>query len=287
MSSQPLAITYIGGPTALLEFGGVRLLTDPTFDPPGGAYPSGAAILRKLAGPALAPEGLGSVDYVLLSHDHHFDNLDRAGRASLVEAEAVLTTDEGAVRLGGNSIGLKAWESVDLKISGGKNTFSSATQRAERPLDSRQGAGATHAGRVLRVVATPARHGPAGMERGAVRGFVAFFADDPERAIYFAGDTVWYEGVAEVARRCPVRAAILNLGAARVPEVGPFHLTMTAAEAVEAARAFAKATIVPLHYEGWAHFSEGRSEITAAFAKAGLNGRLRWLEAGRPVSITL
>ena len=27
---------YIGGPTALLEFGGLRLLTDPTFDPAGG-----------------------------------------------------------------------------------------------------------------------------------------------------------------------------------------------------------------------------------------------------------
>ena len=28
-------ITLIGGPTALIEFAGFRLLTDPTFDPPG------------------------------------------------------------------------------------------------------------------------------------------------------------------------------------------------------------------------------------------------------------
>ena len=28
-------ITLIGGPTALIEFGGFRLLTDPTFDAPG------------------------------------------------------------------------------------------------------------------------------------------------------------------------------------------------------------------------------------------------------------
>ena len=48
MNSTRLAITYIGGPTALVEFGGVRLLTDPTFDPAGGEYPSGAATLRKL-----------------------------------------------------------------------------------------------------------------------------------------------------------------------------------------------------------------------------------------------
>ncbi len=260
METTRLAMTYIGGPTALLEFGGVRLLTDPTFDAAGGAYPSGAATLRKLTAPALAPEALGGFDYVLLSHDHHFDNLDRAGRALLAQAKAVLTTDEGAQRLGGNSRGLKPWESVELETSGG---------------------------RTLRVVATPARHGPAGLERGAVRGFVAFFVDDPQCAIYVAGDTVWYEGVAEVARRFPARAAILNLGAARVAEVGPFHLTMTAAEAVEAARAFSSATIVPLHYEGWAHFSEGRGEIATAFAAAGWAERIRWLEAGKRVEIEL
>jgi L-ascorbate metabolism protein UlaG (beta-lactamase superfamily) len=28
-------LTLIGGPTALVEFGGFRLLTDPTFDDPG------------------------------------------------------------------------------------------------------------------------------------------------------------------------------------------------------------------------------------------------------------
>jgi len=33
-----LKLTYIGGPTALLELGGLRILTDPTFDPAGGEY---------------------------------------------------------------------------------------------------------------------------------------------------------------------------------------------------------------------------------------------------------
>jgi L-ascorbate metabolism protein UlaG (beta-lactamase superfamily) len=260
MDRPRLAITYLGGPTALLEFGGIRLLTDPTFDPAGGEYPSGAAILRKLSGPAVAHEELGPFHYVLLSHDHHFDNLDHAGRALLQKATKVLTTPEGAVRLGGNSVGLNTWQGVDLPT---------AHQR------------------VLRVMATPARHGPAGMNRGPVNGFVFFFADAPDRAVYFGGDTVWYEGVEEVARRFLVRVAILNLGAARVPQVGPFHLTMTAAEAVEAARTFADAVIIPLHYEGWAHFSEGKVDIARAFAGAGLSDRLRWLEAGRPVEIEI
>jgi L-ascorbate metabolism protein UlaG (beta-lactamase superfamily) len=246
-----LQLTYIGGPTAVIDFGPARFLTDPTFDPAGGQYPSGAAILRKLAGPNLSPAEVGRIDYVLLSHDHHHDNLDRAGHAFLPTAKKVLTTADGAGRLGGNSIGFKTWQEMQFDADGRK----------------------------LHIVATPARHGPAHSDRGPVLGFVAYYADAPESAMYFSGDTVWYEGVAEVAKRFAVKAAILNLGAARVAEVGPFHLTMTAEEGVEAARAFSLATIIPLHFEGWAHFSEGRGQIAEAFAKAGLTDRLVWPEA--------
>jgi L-ascorbate metabolism protein UlaG (beta-lactamase superfamily) len=73
-----MRVQYLGGPTAILEIGGVRLLTDPTFDPPG-EYPIGERVLTKIDGPALDPRQIGRVDAVLLSHDQHPDNLDRAG----------------------------------------------------------------------------------------------------------------------------------------------------------------------------------------------------------------
>jgi L-ascorbate metabolism protein UlaG (beta-lactamase superfamily) len=252
-----LHITYIGGPTMLLDFDGTRILTDPTFDPGGNDYPSGPVTLHKLASPAIPLEELGSFDYVLLSHDHHADNLDREGRQSLKRAKAVLTTAEGSQRLGGNSIGLIPWQTHDLRV----------------------------ASRTFRVVATPARHGPAGMDRGAVVGFIAFFADSPEQSVYISGDTVWYEGVAETARRFPVQTAILHIGAARVSEVGPFHLTLTSEEAVEAAKAFNDAVIVPTHFEGWAHFSEGKQDILTAFRRAGMEHRLFWPKAGHAVEV--
>ncbi len=109
-----LAITYIGGPTALLEWGGLRFLTDPTFDPAGSEYGSGPATLKKLAGPALMADALGKVDVVLLSHDHHSDNLDRSGREFLSRARQVVTTVAGAERLGGNSRGLMNWQTMEL-----------------------------------------------------------------------------------------------------------------------------------------------------------------------------
>lgn len=250
-----MELTYVGGPTALLEWRGRRLLTDPTFDPAGTRYELPAYTLRKTQSPAIASEQLERLDVVLLSHDHHLDNLDHAGRALLPRAECVLTTRDGAARLE-DARGLDPWEHADLDPPAGP----------------------------LRVTATPARHGPPGGDRGPVIGFVISIADE-HPSVYVSGDTVWFEGVAEVAQRFDIRVAILNLGAARVAAAGSAPLTFTAVEAVEVARAMPDATVVPLHFEGWAHFTESRAEIEEAFARAGLSSRVRWPQAGEPITL--
>ena len=251
--------TYIGGPTALLEWQGLRILTDPTFDPAGTNYKSGPATLRKLAGPAISSDSVGAIDIVLLSHDHHSDNLDQTGRALLTRADKVITTVVGAERLGGNAVGLSTWQSIEIPVEGGTVT----------------------------ITGTPCRHGPAGMDRGPVRGFVLSFSETPGPTIYISGDTVWYDGIAEVANRFRVDIAVLFMGAARVPEVTMSPLTMTTADGIATARAFPRAKIVPLHYEGWAHFSESREVITAVFTSAGLEHRLHWLAAAKPTAIEM
>ena len=63
-------LTYIGGPTILIEVGTLRLLTDPTLDLPGN-YETGAFTHSKLVGPAVSASEIGSIDAVLLSRDHH------------------------------------------------------------------------------------------------------------------------------------------------------------------------------------------------------------------------
>jgi len=97
--------TYIGGPTVLLDIGGFQLLTDPTLDPAGTDYPTAVYTLRKMEAPALSAAELPALDAVLLSHDHHFDNLDRAGRLLVERAPVVFTTTVGAERLGGRQPG--------------------------------------------------------------------------------------------------------------------------------------------------------------------------------------
>jgi hypothetical protein len=81
--------------------------------------------------------------------------------------------------------------------------------------------------------------------------------------------------------------AILFMGAARVKAAGPSHLTFTAEEGVKAALAFPHAAIVPLHYEGWEHFSESRPQITDAFARARLQHRLCWAPRGKSLELPL
>jgi L-ascorbate metabolism protein UlaG (beta-lactamase superfamily) len=249
-------ISLIGGPTALIEVGGFRLLTDPTFDAPG-EYKLAHVTLKKTSHPALTAEQIGRVDAVLLSHDQHADNFDHAGRAYAMQAPRLLTTIVGAKRLGGVAEGLAPGESTKLTNPAG----------------------------TLTVTATPARHGPAGIEplAGDVIGFVLSLAGG--RPIYITGDTVWYEGVAEVARRFQASLVLLFAGAAKTR--GAFHLTMDANDALDTAHAFPDATIVPLHYEGWAHFSQSGDDLVQSFKALGIGARLRLLEPGVPTAIEL
>jgi L-ascorbate metabolism protein UlaG (beta-lactamase superfamily) len=252
-----LTITLIGGPTALIEIDGFRLLTDPTFDVPG-CYHLPHVVLEKLTGPALTAEDIGPVDAVLLSHDQHADNLDTSGRAFLGKAGRVLTTVVGAQRLGAHAEGLAPWDSTELRAA---------------------------EGRALTITATPARHGPAGIEpmSGDVIGFVLTSQVSGSRPIYVTGDTVWYDGVAEVARRFAAGVVLPFAGAAQTR--GPFHLTMDTNDTIETARAFPDAVIVPLHSDGWAHFRQSGQDLRATFDALGFGSRLTMLESGVATSI--
>ena len=107
-----MQLTHLGGPTVLVELDGWRILTDPTFDPPGRRYAFGwGTSSTKTAGPAQRAGALGPVDAVLLSHDHHADNLDDLGRALLPGVGTVVTTRPGSSRLrAANVRGLSAGE---------------------------------------------------------------------------------------------------------------------------------------------------------------------------------
>lgn len=238
-------VTYLGGPTIILEIGGCRLMTDPTLDPAGETFMiNNIPAYFKTQGPANID--LGKMDAVLLSHDQHGDNLDHAGRELLKTVPKTLTTMAGAKRLNGNAVGLAPWQTLALND------------------------------RVM-ITATPARHGPAGSEHltGEVTGFVV---ETSLVQIYITGDTVFYDGVKQVGIRFKPNYVFIFAGAAK-PR-GPFNVTMNTNDAIDTAFAFPSATIIPLHFEGWSHYTESGDMLQKSFHALGIDDRLKFLKAG-------
>src|SRR5215211_3338191 len=139
------------------------------------------------------------------------------------------------------------------------------------------------------ITATPCRHGPP-LSRpivGAVVGFALRWEGQEHGVLWISGDTVLYDGVREVSDRLQVDTALLHLGGVRFPVTGPVRYTMTARDAVELCRVVRPRTPIPIHYEGWKHFREGREAIERELAAAqdDVRSRFRWLPIGEPTDL--
>ena len=182
-----MRLTLVRSATVILELAGRRILVDPMLDDVGTRPPiEGTG--NQVANPTVplpfpAEEVVRGIDAVLVTHRHR-DHLDGRAQELLPRDVPVLCQpeDEEALR-----------------------TLSPAT----RPVVD------TLVWDGLRITRTPARHGSGRMAEllAPVSGFVL---DD----VYVAGDTVWYEAVAETIERHRLRVAIVNAGGAEFSEGG-------------------------------------------------------------------
>lgn len=237
----------VGGPTVVLRYGPLTFLTDPTFDPPGRI-----GNLVKTTGPAVPSIEIGDVHAVLLSHDQHEDNLDESGRAFLKSVDHVFSTPAAAGRVQGVT-GLAPWEKFTLD-HGDSSTV---------------------------VTAVPGQHGPKALHEllGDVTGFVLQSPGLP--TVYISGDNSSVKVARKVAARFPdIAFAFLFVGGAGVKPFPSVRLTMDAARALKVTEAMPDASIVPVHFEDWAHFREQREAFLAAIEAAGATSRLQVLERG-------
>ena len=232
-------LTYIGGPTAVLEYAGLRIITDPTFDLPQSYGEPDDPPLVKTAGPGVPRAEIGPIDLVLLSHHEHEDNLDFEGLELVATGVLTLSTMKAATDLTGhNVVGLDPWQS--------------------HPVGS------------VTVTAVPALHGPPGSEArlGPVIGFVLEAPGEPK--VYVSGDNAALPLVQQIADEFPgIEIALLFAGAARIPQIDA-PLTLTSADARAAAAVLGASIVVGLHTEDWEHFSETRAQLEQAFAGTGL-----------------
>ncbi|RBQ95686.1 hypothetical protein VDGD_01288 [Verticillium dahliae] len=264
--NSSVSMTFIGTATAILDIDGVKFLTDPFFAPAKTSYqhPERGYQLFNHDEPALTLKDLPPIDAVLLSHEDHWDNLDELGR-QLLDGRHVFTTMDGAKQLAPRPgvVGMRPWQESTIALGG--TTF--------------------------RITATPAVHVPGDECTGFILTTESFgkHPDGRPNALYFSGDTVYTDELPAMADRFHIAAAIMNIGDARFqfePEPAPkAQITMGGKDAAQLFRAIKADWIVPMHFDGWDHFTQYQQELTNAFEEAGVHGHVIWLKLGEPVKI--
>jgi L-ascorbate metabolism protein UlaG (beta-lactamase superfamily) len=249
-----ITVTLVGGPTAVLDLAGLRIITDPTFDAPQTYHHPIAGPVVKKTGPAFTPEELGQVDVALASHEH-IDNLDVSGRGFLTMVPNVFTTTEVAEQFGPNVTGLGDYDTASVALPEGGE---------------------------LKITAVPAHHGPEAVWEalGPVVGFILEAPGQP--TIYVSGDNSELAIVEEIAARFPsVDVAVLFVGGAKFDVIADgSYITLSNERALEAAKILGASKVIAVHEDSWAHFSQNADEIRALFEGAGLGDAIIALHPG-------
>jgi L-ascorbate metabolism protein UlaG (beta-lactamase superfamily) len=220
-------LTLVRSATLILELDGKRILVDPMLDDAGARPPIGGTA-NPVPNPTVplpfaAEEVVRGLDAVIVTHRHK-DHLDARAEELLPRDVPVFCQpeDEDALR----DLGLDARTVVsELEWEG------------------------------LGITRTPARHGS-----GAIADALAPVSGFVLDGLYLAGDTVWYEAVAETIERHRPRVAMVNAGGAEFTEGG---LIVMGVEDVREVAARVP-TVVAVHLEALNHCFLTRAELRAS-----------------------
>jgi N-acyl-phosphatidylethanolamine-hydrolysing phospholipase D len=196
---QRPAITWIGHATLLVQVDGLSVLTDPQWSDRAG--PTSWLGAKRLGPPGLAFEALPRIDVVVVSHDH-YDHLDLPTVKRLAAAHDPLFVVP---------LGFKAW-------------FADNGMTRVEELDWWQ----EREHRGVRFVCVPAQHfSQRSLWDGNRRLWASWAIVGREKRLYFGGDTGYFSGFKEAARRLgPFDVAALPIGTYLPPEIMKLvHLT--------------------------------------------------------------
>jgi L-ascorbate metabolism protein UlaG (beta-lactamase superfamily) len=243
-----LGVTFIGHATFLLRWAGARVLTDPNFE----RWLLG---LRRAWEPGLVPAEIDPVDLVLVSHAH----LDHLVRPSL-----------GAVSTGATCV-------VPPRCADLVSDLGFAEVVELEPGETTRRAG-------VEVIAVPARHwGARLVGDGKRRGYGGYIVRGTGPSCYFAGDTAYFSGFAEIGRRYAPDVALLPIGAYMPPSFRDAHLSPL--DAVYAFEDLGARLLVPMHYGSFALSQEPLDEpprwLEEIVRERGIGDRVRVLGNGQ------
>ena len=255
-SDNSITLAWLGHATVLINFYGVRVLTDPALFPRIGVDVRLTTVgPLRLTACALPAAQLLEIDVVLLSHAH-FDHLDTASLRALRGHPVVVTAPKTADLVPVRAVYEIAWnQSVHLSTRHGD----------------------------LEVLAVEVKHWGARLNHDFYRGYNGYVIRRGERALLFGGDTAHTRAFAGHRRHGPYEAAIMPIGA-----YDPYiYNHCTPEQAVAMADAAGARLFVPIHHKTF-RLSEERFNEPIERAEAALikeRDRLAVREVGDTVVI--
>lgn len=258
-SDNAVTLAWLGHATVLINFYGVRILTDPTlYERIGVDLGIGSLGPLRLTGCALTPDEIPDVDLVLVSHAH-FDHLDTPSLGSIRGLPAAVMgpgTSDLLPRAPYSSVRELMWGNA-------------ATIRTPR-------------GDVL-VRAIEVKHWGARIRRDTWRGYTGWIVEREGRRLLIAGDTAVTPVFGEHRRFGPFDAAVMPIGA-----YNPWiNNHCTPEQAVTMADAAGARLIVPVHHQSFKlsneSFMEPITRVQEALVKE--RDRLAVTEIGQTIVI--
>lgn len=229
-TSNGTSVQLLRHATLLLDVGGKTFLIDPMFSEPGANPPIPNTPNDRRNPLVPMPDVELSYDAVVVTH-RHTDHFDEAAKTEL-DADVPLFCQP---------------EEAEAFIEEGFTDV--------RPIDDDASFGG------VTIHRTPGRHGhdELAQEMGPVSGFV-FEADE---TVYVAGDTIWYEPVADTLEQFDPALVVLNGGEARFEQGAPITMGI---DDVSTVRDATDATVVVVHMEAINHCLLSRDELRSAVA---------------------
>jgi len=293
--SLDASITFIGNATTLLEWNGIRLLTDPNFLHAGDHVHLGPGVTAKrLKDPHVDLDQLPALDAILLSH-YHEDHFDKLVEDSLNRDFDIISTPHARDNLAGkkpepftNVHALDPFESLMLHVAEGRKS------------NSREA--------VVKVTATPGKHVPPGglLEKandllGAVpptNGWVLELGwatgaqieagqgeVDVGYRIYISGDTLMVDELREIPERLRegrIDLMLVHLGGTTIPGPGlpVLMVTMDAEQGVKLMRLVNPDVTIPIHFDDYDVFLSSLEDFKGEVGKSEFRERVVYLERG-------
>jgi L-ascorbate metabolism protein UlaG (beta-lactamase superfamily) len=299
-NAENASLYFVGTATTILEWEGIRIMTDPNFLHAGDHVHLGPGVTgERKTNPAVDLEELPRIDAVLLSH-YHADHFDEKVESSLRRDLPIVTTPHAKHHLHENKsdeekftdvYDLDFFESCLVSIPPQDKTAFSSSDSSRIPA--------------IKVTGMPGKHVPDGVLSVAndllaavppTNGWMVELGYKPDESapdsafsngyrIYISGDTLMVDDLKEIPKRYAdkkIDLMLVHLGGTTIPspKLPLLMVTMDGKQGVQLMRLINPEMTIPIHYDDYDVFLSPLSDFKKAVEDAGWSEKVVYLDRG-------